>query len=163
MDLRLIVVPFDFSECADKAFRWALALAERWRCRLVLCHVVPSPTLSPLVFGLNLTQAELAVKLQADANARVQEFITSVASTTVRIEAQVAIGEPFHEICQMAERENANLIIMGSHGRTGLSHVLLGSVAERVVRHAPCSVLVVGKNVRSSESHRLADEAQHGG
>jgi universal stress protein A len=150
MDLRLILVPFDFSECADKAFRWALTLAETWRCQLVLCHVVSSPTISPLVFGLNLTQAELAVRVQSDADAKVREFIASVVPTTVRIKARVAIGEPFNEICRMAEEENASLIVMGSHGRTGLSHVLLGSVAERVVRHAPCPVLVVGKNAPSS-------------
>jgi universal stress protein A len=150
MDLRLILVPFDFSECADKAFRWALALAETWRCQLVLCHVVSSPTISPLVFGLNLTQAELALKVQSGADAKVREFIAGVIPTTVRIDAHVAIGEPFNEICRMAEQERASLIVIGSHGRTGLSHVLLGSVAERVVRHAPCPVLVVGKNAPPS-------------
>jgi universal stress protein A len=150
MDLRLILVPFDFSECADKAFRWALALAETWRCQLVLCHVVSSPMISPPVFGLNCTQAELAVRVQSDADAKVRKFIAGVTPTTVRIDAHVAIGEPFNEICRMAEQEHASLIVIGSHGRTGLSHVLLGSVAERVVRHAPCPVLVVGKNAPPS-------------
>jgi len=150
MDLRLILVPFDFSEGADKAFRWALALAETWRCQLVLCHVVSSPTISPLVFGLNVTQAELAVRVQSDADAKVREFIAGVTPTTVRIETHVAIGEPFNEICRTAEQEHASLMVIGSHGRTGLSHVLLGSVAERGVRHAPCPVLVVGKNAPPS-------------
>jgi nucleotide-binding universal stress UspA family protein len=150
MDLRLILVPFDFSECADKAFRWALALAETWRCQLILCHVVSSPTTSPLVFGLNVTQAELAVWVQSDADANLREFIATVIPTTVRIDAHVALGEPFNEICRMAEEKHASLIVMGSHGRTGLSHVLIGSVAERVVRHASCPVLVVGKNAPPS-------------
>ena len=66
-----------------------------------------------------------------------------MARGTVQVETQVMVGEPFADICQSAAQEQADLIIMGSHGRTGLSHVLLGSVAERVVRHAPCPVLVV--------------------
>ena len=56
---------------------------------------------------------------------------------------------PFHDICKIAEQAKSDLIVMGSHGRTGLSHVFLGSVAERVVRHAPCPVLVVGKKAES--------------
>jgi nucleotide-binding universal stress UspA family protein len=64
----------------------------------------------------------------------------------VQTDARIIIGEPFSDICQVAAQENSDLIVMGSHGRTGLSHVLLGSVAERVIRLAPCPVLVVGKS-----------------
>src|SRR4029453_11822165 len=103
------------------------------------------------------TQAELALRVQSDADAKVREFIAGVIPTTERIDAHVAIGEPFNEICRMGEQENASLIVIGSHGRTGLSHVLLGSVAERVVRHAPCPVLVVGKNAPPSSLPRFCD------
>jgi universal stress protein A len=67
-------------------------------------------------------------------------FFLSVSHNREQLLA--VMGDAFWEICQAAEREHADLIVMGSHGRTGLAHVLIGSVAERVVRHAPCPVLV---------------------
>ncbi len=144
MDIRRILVPFDFSEYSEKAFTWALAMAERWRARLLLLHVVPQPSYPSMVMG-TFNVAEFETGLKADAEVRAKEFLGRTGSKTVQIDARFVIGEPFNDICRIAEEERADLIVMGSHGRTGLSHVLLGSVAERVVRHAPCPVLVVGK------------------
>ncbi len=144
MDIRRILVPFDFSEYSEKAFTWALAMAERWRARLLLLHVVPQPSYPSMVMG-TFNVAEFETGLKVDAEARAKEFLGRTGSKTVQIDARFVIGEPFNDICRIAEEERADLIVMGSHGRTGLSHVLLGSVAERVVRHAPCPVLVVGK------------------
>ena len=77
-------------------------------------------------------------ELIADAEKRVGEFAAKKGTSTVPVETRVTLGEAVWEICRMAEQEHADLIIMGSHGRTGLSHIVLGSVAERVVRHASC-------------------------
>jgi nucleotide-binding universal stress UspA family protein len=145
MDIRKILVPTDFSEYSEKSWTWALAMAEQWRSRLFLLHVVPTPSYPPLVMGTYFNVAEFEASLRADAEARVREFAGKTQGRTIQVDTQVIVGEPFSDICRVAEREGADLIIMGSHGRTGLSHVLLGSVAERVVRHAPCPVLVVGK------------------
>jgi nucleotide-binding universal stress UspA family protein len=144
MDIRRILVPFDFSEHSEKAFTWALAMAERWRARLLLLHVVPQPSYPSMVMG-TFNVAEFEASLRADAEARAKEFVGKSQRRTVQVDTQVVTGEPFGDICRIAEQEQVDLIIMGSHGRTGLGHVLLGSVAERVVRHAPCPVLVVGK------------------
>jgi nucleotide-binding universal stress UspA family protein len=145
MDIRKILVPTDFSEYSAKAWTWALAMAETWHARLLLLHVVPTPSYPPLVMGTYFNVAEFEASLRADAEARVQEFTGKTPARTIQVDTQVIVGEPFSDICRVAEREGVDLIIMGSHGRTGLSHVLLGSVAERVARHAPCPVLVVGK------------------
>lgn len=145
MDIRRILVPFDFSVYSEKALTWALAMAERWRSRVLLLHVIPRPAYPPMLMGSTFDVVEFETRLQADAEARAREVVTQAGHKTVQIDTQVVIGEPFHDICRIAEQEKADLIVMGSHGRTGLSHVLLGSVAERVVRHAPCPVLVVGK------------------
>jgi nucleotide-binding universal stress UspA family protein len=145
MDVRSILVPFDFSAYSEKAFTWALALAERWRSRLLLLHVLPRPTYPPLLMGTYFNVAEFEASLRADAETRAKEFLGKTDSGTVRIDTKVILGEPFGDICRVAEEEKVDLLVMGSHGRTGMSHVLLGSVAERVVRHAPCPVLVVGK------------------
>lgn len=145
MDIRRILVPFDFSVYSEKALTWALAMAERWRARILLLHVIPRPAYPPMLMGSMFDVVEFEARLQADAEARAREVVTQAGHKTVQIDTQVVIGEPFHDICRIAEQEKIDLIVMGSHGRTGLSHVLLGSVAERVVRHAPCPVLVVGK------------------
>ena len=143
MQIKTILVPCDFSEYAEYAFTWALGLAEGWGAKLVLLHAAPLFTHVSYpgeVFLLDFTRIE--EELIADAGKRLNEFVAKKGTSTVTIETRTVLGDPFWEICQAAEREPADLIVMGSHGRTGLAHVLLGSVAERVVRHAPCPVLV---------------------
>jgi universal stress protein A len=149
MEIRRILVPFDFSEYAEKALTWALAMAENWSAHVLLLHVVPRPSYPPLLMGSYFNVAEFEANLQADAEARAKERVAHTGNTAVPIDTQVVIGEPFSDICRLAEHEKADLVVMGSHGRTGLRHVLLGSVAERVVRHAPCPVLVVGKKAHA--------------
>jgi nucleotide-binding universal stress UspA family protein len=147
MEIRTILVPSDFSEYSEKAFTWAVAMAEKWRSRLLLLHVVPRPSYPPMVLE-TFNLADFESSLRAEAEARAREFIGKSQPGPVEVETRVMVGEPFADICQSAAQEQVDLIIMGSHGRTGLSHVLLGSVAERVVRHAPCPVLVVGKRTQ---------------
>jgi nucleotide-binding universal stress UspA family protein len=106
----------------------------------------------PIVMGVHFNFTEFEAALLKEAKVKAQEFILRSGSTTVPIEAKVISGQPFSEICRVAEQEQAELIVLGSHGRTGVSHVLLGSVAERVVRHAHCPVLVVGKKAHASVS-----------
>lgn len=145
MDIRIILVPIDFSEYAEKALTWAVNLAETWHARLVLLHVMPTPNYPPLLLSGHFDAATFESGLKADAEAKIKELVEKKVSKAVPSDTRVVIGEPFHDICQVAEQEKVNLVVMGSHGRTGLRHVLLGSVAERVVRHAPCPVLVVGR------------------
>ena len=105
--------------------------------RLPPCHISRFQT----VYYPDLARMER--ELIADAEKRVGEFAAKKGTRLVPVETRVTVGEAVWEICRMAEQEHADLIVMGSHGRTGLSHVVLGSVAERVVRHASCPVLVV--------------------
>ncbi|MBI3300483.1 MAG: universal stress protein [Deltaproteobacteria bacterium] len=143
MQIKTILVPSDFSEHAEHAFTWALELAERWGAKVVVMHA--APLFSHLAYPESvymLDVAKLEGELIADAEKRLAEFMAKKGTTAVPVETRAVMGDPFWEICQAAEREHADLIVMGSHGRTGLAHVFLGSVAERVVRHAPCPVLV---------------------
>ena len=144
MEIKTILVPTDFSDFAAHAYNWALELAANCKAKIVLFHA--TPTMSHIAFPESVYYPDLARiegELIADAEKRVVEFAAKKGTSAVPVETRVTVGEAVWEICRMAEQEHADLIIMGSHGRTGLSHVVLGSVAERVVRHASCPVLVV--------------------
>lgn len=143
MQVKTILVPCDFSAYAEQAYTWAIGLAEKWGAKIILVHAAQLFTslgYPESVYLLDLQKME--EEILADAEKRLQEFVAKQGSRAVTVEARAVTGDPFWEICQTAEKEPADLIVMGSHGRTGLAHVLLGSVAERVVRHAPCPVLV---------------------
>jgi nucleotide-binding universal stress UspA family protein len=143
MQIKVILVPCDFSAYVEHAFRWAVGIAEDWQAKIVLLHVVPlAARVSYSDAKILLDLPRLEAQLIAVAELRIRTFIAKEGTGGVPIETRVILGDPFGEICQAAEREHADLIVMGSHGHTGLAHVLLGSVAERIVRHASCSVLV---------------------
>ncbi len=143
MGIKTILVPTDFSDYAEHAYNWALGLAADCKAKVILFHA--TPTMAHLAFPESVYYPDLARmerELIADAEKQVAQFAAKKGTSSVPVETRVSLGEAVWEICRMDEREHADLIIMGSHGRTGLSHVVLGSVAERVVRHASCPVLV---------------------
>ena len=144
MQIKTIVVPTDFSEYAEHAFTWALGFATDRKAKIVLVHASQPTSYYAFPETIYVTDfAKLQEELTADAQKRLNNFMAQKGTSNVAVETRVVVGETVSEICQVATQEQADLIVIGSHGRTGLSHVLLGSVAERVVRHAPCPVLVV--------------------
>lgn len=141
MNIQKILVPHDFSEHSRHALDWALALAEKWQASVELMHVVH--ILPPVVDIPNDMYADVERDQLATAQQHLEAIHTNKTSdSSVTIGIHVQRGVPFQAICEYAEKQHADLIVMGSHGRTGLSHVFLGSVAERVMRHAPCPVLI---------------------
>ncbi len=143
MHIQTILVPVDFSEYSEQAFAWGVEVAKQWHARLVVLHVALAPSSPPLLMGISLNMGESENNLCLGVNAQVKAFMEALEPSDIAIDAQGAVGHPFLEICRVAVRENVDLIVMGAQGRTELSHVLLGSVAERVLHHAPCPVMVV--------------------
>ena len=141
MTIEHVLVPIDFSEYSDHALDYAITFASKLQARLTLLHVIESLPVSG-VDAVTLPPDYL-LELEVGANRHMRSYLARV--TTARLTGDVAVvhGTPFRVITEVAKERQADLIIMGTHGRTGLRHLWLGSVAERVVRLAPCPVLVV--------------------
>jgi universal stress protein A len=138
MTLKKILIPVDFSPHSDQAMQTGLALAEQAGATVMLFHVIPQPPVE--VTRMVATEKQVEAELRRSAE---NELKTRATGKKVPVESLVVWGgNPVTEICLVAARQNIDLIVMGSHGRTGLDHMLIGSVAERVIRHAPCSILV---------------------
>ena len=139
-----ILVPIDFSATADRALEYAIALAQQLHARLTLLHVLH---LTPLETGDILTapHGDYVQTLETEAQHLLQASLERVQRVGLQGDALLANGTPAQTIMDTAGEQGVDLILMGTHGRTGLTHVLLGSVAEHVVRQAPCPVLVIRK------------------
>jgi universal stress protein A len=143
--IRRILVPLDFSPSSDRALAYAQALATDFGASLHLLHVVEDRLMTgPWPNDVYLGELpRLREGLIKDAEDRVSACASSLSATGLQVTGEVLIGGPSQTIVQSAAAPNVDLIVMGTHGRTGLTHLLIGSVAERVIRHAPCPVLVV--------------------
>jgi len=141
--LKTIVCAVDFSECSNFALRYAVDLAGVFDARLRLLHVIELPYLPsyPLAgmpdFALPVDQIERG------ARERLRQTVEECRQKHPRTDGEVRTGTAFVEIIGYAREQKADLIVVGTHGRTGLRHMIIGSVAEKVVRKAPCPVLSV--------------------
>ena len=142
MTIQHVLVPIDFSTYAEQALDYAIALAKQLPARVTLLHVIQPPAVVNVEGGLWPSSTFLQ-DLEAEVTRDMETYLTRVTAAGVKGERLVVHGVPFHQIIETAKEQQVDLIVMGTHGRTSLSHVLLGSVAERVVRLAPCPVLVV--------------------
>ena len=138
-----ILVPIDFSECSSRAMDTALELARSLGSRVTLVHVIPTPASTALWYAEGLTwpadEIDTAAKRELLGIARVaRERFSSVETLTVQ-------GDARDEIPATANKIGADLIVMGTHGRRGISQLFLGSVAAHVVRSASVPVLTVGR------------------
>ena len=141
MGTQRFLVPLDFSEYANQALDYAINLARKLGARLTLLHVIQSLPLGGVDMGVTLPYTYIQ-DLEAEIMENMHACLERVTTAGLEGEIVVVHGVPFHEIIETAKAQQVALIIMGTHGRTGFQHVLLGSVAEKVVRLAPCPVLV---------------------
>ena len=140
--LKKILVPIDFSNISKDALPWATFLAAQFGAELILLHAVEKFPIDYLL-GRGLMN-ETIVPLMKQAEADLDGMARSLSkSTGVNVSAVVRDGTPFEEICHAAKTLGTDMIVLTTHGYTGLKHVRLGSTAERVVRHASCPVLAV--------------------
>jgi nucleotide-binding universal stress UspA family protein len=143
----------DFSEDAHWAFTYALNLAKSYKSKLFILHVTPEPV-HPEQLSIYLPPEklkELKASQKKEMNQQLEMHYLKKMRGFKNYKVVFKEGEPFVEIIQIAKKESAHLIVMGTHGRTGLDHILFGSTAEKVVRKSPCPVLTIrlpGKKFR---------------
>ena len=141
--IKTILVPVDFSETSAAARRYACALARAFGSDVHLLHVVQDPYVQPWAaeaFGVSL--AGVLERWEQDARTQL-DGMRPTDEMAERVHCVTRVGHPFVEIVNYAAEHTVDLIVMGTHGRGAVAHMLLGSVAERVVRKAPCPVLTV--------------------
>lgn len=144
-EIHRILVPLDFSPASDRALAYAKALSTEFGAPLFLLHVIEDRMMTgPWPSEVYLGELpKLRDDLVKDAERRMRLCLESIEKEGLTATGEVLIGGPSHVIIEQAEALNADLLVMGTHGRTGITHLLIGSVAERVIRHAPCPVFVV--------------------
>ena len=148
LSIRKILVPIDFSDCSMKGLAYAKALAKEFDAALVLLHsvhiqyYVASDDYARYDFPLLMQQAEKA------ARGQMRDLVQKTDWDGIKVEPSLQIGHAGDQICARARDYGADLIVTSTHGTTGFKHILIGSTAEYVVRHANCSVLVVPSHER---------------
>ena len=142
LQTKVVLAPIDFSALSRDAVETAAALAAKFSAALVLVHVVPAlPKLPPDVSIFK--EGEYERRLQDDAAKRVAELVAKYTQTGLSVRSEVGVSNDVAmEIVRIAERQKADLIVLGSHGVTGWNKLVFGSVAEKVVHAAHCAVLV---------------------
>jgi nucleotide-binding universal stress UspA family protein len=155
-----ILVPTDFSEPSDAALDYAKGLAARFGASLHLLHVVDDPYRSVMSAEVFVPEVEgYRDDLVADAITRLKDRLRSSDIEHLRATADAVIGTAAWSIVEYAAAHEIDLIVMGTHGRSGVSHLLMGSVAEKVVRTAPCPVLTLREAPAFAQASATADVA----
>ena len=146
LNLKKILYPTDFSEYSLAALSYAVRLAQQNDAELFCLHVVEMPQeeylTSEYMVPLNVPHVP-EDKVLRNARARMERFMAENMSGVDRVTSRVLTGIPFIEIIRYAREQSIDLIVMGTHGHSALAAMLLGTVAEKVVRKAPCPVLTV--------------------
>lgn len=138
-----ILCPTDFSEPAENALRYAFTLADKYGAKVYVQHVLEPITPVPGIdMGPSFNYDERPHTFQ-QVEEPLQEMLAKIDKASVPYETVVSRGAPFLEIIRTAKENEVDMIVIATHGRTGLAHILLGSTAEKVVRKATCPVLTV--------------------
>jgi nucleotide-binding universal stress UspA family protein len=142
--LRRVLVPTDFGGPSSTALLYGRALCDAFGAALHVLHVVEDPfVVGAAVHGYLAAVPDLRERALTEGQRRLDEAVPEEERRAAGLETVVRMGRPCEEILRYAGDKDVDLVVMGTHGRTGVAHLLLGSVAERVVRTAPCPVLTV--------------------
>lgn len=149
MDLiKKILVPIDFSDYSKNALKYAAEFAKSMNAEITLIYVV-----EPMIYPADFSMGQIAIpSTEIDLHGRAEEELNNLAKNfvdkSIKVNALIRTGKPFVEINETASEMDADLIIIATHGHTGVEHLLFGSTAEKVVRKAPCPVLTLREPIK---------------
>jgi len=146
--IKKILVPIDFSDYSKNALKYAAQFAKQFNAKIYLIYVV-----EPMIYPADFSMGQVAIpSTDIDLHSRAEEELKKLAKDIINGNSQVEIfiktGKPFVEIIEAASANDIDLIIIATHGHTGVEHLLFGSTAEKVVRKAPCPVLTLREPVK---------------
>jgi nucleotide-binding universal stress UspA family protein len=144
--IQKIVCPVDFSNCAQQALKYAIELAQQFDAEICIVHAYEDPAayVTPMpMSGYVGPGAELLLELRKQLEQRLAQTKSEVEQLGVRVRSELLEGAPYRVVLDWAKEYGADLIVVGTHGHTGFTHALLGSVTERIVRMAHCPVLTI--------------------
>ncbi|MGR3294383.1 MAG: universal stress protein [Candidatus Scalindua sp.] len=140
-----IIVPIDFSDCSRKALEYAIATAKAHNSKLTILHVYEESFIEPYVNAANSEEeaGEIMKAIEQVNETKYDEFLKTIDLRGVEYDKLLVKGIPEAEIVEIAMEQQADLVVMGTHGRAGIKHILIGSTAEEVVRAVHCDIIIV--------------------
>lgn len=138
-----ILIAIDFSENSSYAFDYALMLARQFDAELTVMHVINEPIDLRGFYVPHISFEQLEKEIEAGAAGMMENFCREKMGDFTKYTTCIINGIPYEEIIRKAKEDDVSLIVVGTHGRTGLDHIIFGSTAERVVRSSPCPVLSI--------------------
>ncbi len=138
-----IIVPTDLSALSQSAFSYALDIAQRYKAKIHLLYVLEKTPPYLAMRSLDVTEDEVMKNMEENAKEDLEESIAAFGKTDVEIIPVLRKGLDYEEVVKYSKEINSELIVIATHGRTGIMHTLLGSVAQKVIRYAKCPVLVI--------------------
>ncbi len=144
LKLQRILCPTDFSEFSQKAVRYGCELAAQFSAELHLLHVLQDyEAISPAPGEIFAPFADWLPELRQQSQVKLAEMPGPEWESKLKVQRTTCVGAPIDEIAKYVKEHHIDLIVQGTHGRRGVKHLLMGSVAENIVRYAPCPVLTV--------------------
>ena len=147
-EIKKVLVPIDFSDYSKAALRYAVSFAKMFKAEMILVYVV-----EPVIYPPDFSMGQIAIpSVNTEWDVKAKEELNKLASNEIPKEIKVTTliktGKPFLEIIDTAAELDTDIIIIATHGHTGVEHILFGSTAEKVVRKAPCPVLTLREPIK---------------
>ena len=143
-----ILVPIDFSDFSKSALKYAVIFAKQYHAQLILVYVL-EPVIYPPDFSMGqITLPTVNFEMDKRAKEELDKLAETEIESLVEVRTVLKTGKPFVEIIETAKEEDADLIIISTHGHSGVEHILFGSTADKVVRKAPCPVLTLREPIK---------------